>query len=66
MGWRLPMTVAILPGLKWRGKLTIKARADNGYVVGFNAQARDDSWVYDCTVMTGEQLATWTGQTDGD
>lgn len=62
--WRLPMTMYLLPGFAWRRKLIVKRRVARGYVVEFNAQAGDDSWVYDCTVLTSDQLAAWTGQSE--
>jgi hypothetical protein len=66
---RLPVTVPLLPGLRWRGKLTILSREPDGYAVAFDAVIVDTSvrerFVFDRTVLTAAQLEAWTGWREG-
>ena len=59
------LTLRLLPGLRWRGKLTILSREPDGYAVAFDAVIVDPSvrerFVFDRTVLTAEQLEAWTG-----
>lgn len=61
-----PLTLKLLPGLRWRGKLTVTRRTeDGGYAVEFNAESPkadpQERWVYDRAVLTAKQLTDWTG-----
>ena len=68
---RFPLRLKLLPGLRWRGELTVVQRtaqaefADIRYVVAFNAERTKaeprERWVYDRAVLTANQLKDWTG-----
>ena len=61
----LPRTLAILPGQRWTGHLTVKSRQGDGlYVVQFDARAPQPSgepFIYDVVLLTGPQILGWTG-----
>jgi hypothetical protein len=60
-----PLKLDLPPGLRWRGKLTVTARAVDGYAVEFNAESPkadpQERYVYDRAVLTAKQLKDWTG-----
>lgn len=62
---RLPHTLPLKSGLKWRGKLKVERRQDGGYLVAFDAEAPNahpnERQVYDVTVLSPKQLEDWTG-----
>jgi hypothetical protein len=63
---RLPLTLTLKPGLRWRGRLVVQSREPNGcYAVAFTAEVADpkviDRYVYDHAVLTAAQLEAWTG-----
>ncbi len=59
------MKLKLLPGLKWKGHLTIIATDRTGYVVKFTAEIVDPRvefrHVYDQTTLSAMQLFDWTG-----
>ena len=54
-------TYKILPGLRWSGKLKVIALDADGYVVGWDAQDKNGTYIYDRAVLTGKQFQEWTG-----
>jgi hypothetical protein len=55
----------IVPGRKWKGKITVMARDGEGYAVSFDAEAVDvrvrDRYVFDRAVLSPKTLKDWTG-----
>jgi len=63
---RLPLTLPLLPGLRWRGKLRVMRLGKDGSAdVEFDAEIVhpdvQDRFVFDRTTLTAKQLADWTG-----
>lgn len=62
-----PVTLALLPGLRWKGKVRVECKEGDGYLVQFDAEIVDpavlERIVYDRTVLTQKQLFDWTGAT---
>ncbi len=61
--------LALLPDAKWDGHLTILRRQEADYAVEFDAvdpKARAERHVMDRTVLTPEQLFSWTGYKETD
>lgn len=63
---RLPLTLPLLRGLRWRGKLRVlERRADGRYLIAFDAidpkAPRSERVVYDHAALTADQLCAWTG-----
>ena len=60
-------TLAIKPGLKWKGKLSVDSReGGHCYAVSFDAEivnAPEGSarYVYDRAVLSRQQVIDWTG-----
>lgn len=62
---KFPMTVPLLPGLRWQGKMRIVGPHDDGYAVEFDAEAPKadplERFVFDHAVLTAKQVCDWTG-----
>jgi len=67
---RFPLTLPLLPGLRWKGKLKVSARCQDGYPVAFDAEINrpepevrnhPERYIFDRTVLTAKQLKDWTG-----
>jgi hypothetical protein len=62
---RFPMKLALLPGLRWKGKLTVVQEDGAGYLVQFDAEIVDpavsERFVFDRAVLTRQQVKDWTG-----
>ncbi len=63
---KLPMRLALLPGLKWKGTVRVEERTDDGlWQVQFDAEATSPDvvqrYISDRTTLTDEQLKKWTG-----
>lgn len=63
-----PKKLKLLPGLKWRGHLTVLSREPEGFAVAFDAESPKadprERYVFDRAVLTPKQLENWTGWTD--
>lgn len=58
------LTLKLLPGLKWSGKLKVEQKRDDGYLVSFDAEdpsSTTERYVYDRTVLSADKLYEWTG-----
>lgn len=57
--------LALLPGLRWEGSLTVMSKEPTGYAVEFDAVAPQadpqERHVFDRAVLTAKQLKDWTG-----
>lgn len=61
VGNRFPRKLAILPGLRWSGKLIVESRrADGTYQCAFDARA-GRAFIYDRVPLTARQIRDWTG-----
>lgn len=62
---KLPVTLPILPGLRWAGKLKVETKVAGGYQCQFDAEdLRKDvknPYIYDRYVLTTSQIHDWTG-----
>jgi len=62
---KLPRKLKLLPGLRWRGQLTIMSIEPSGYAVAFDAEATDPEvisrFIFDRAVLTAKQIKDWTG-----
>lgn len=61
---RIPHKLELLPGLRWKGSLSVVQRDGKKFVVQFNAQGIDSGavqYIYDRTVLTAKQMKDWTG-----
>lgn len=62
---RLPRKLALLPGLRWRGHMTVLRRDSDGYLVAFDAYTANpadaEHWIGDRATLTAEQIREWTG-----
>jgi hypothetical protein len=65
-----PLKLKLLPGLRWKGKLTVRSREPDGYAVCFDAEInRPESevrhnlerYIFDHAVLSAKQLVAWTG-----
>jgi hypothetical protein len=61
---RFPLTLKLLPGLRWTGKMRIREKLERGYLVDWDAE--DPSAVYercvmDRSVLSATQIEDWTG-----
>lgn len=60
-----PMKLALLPGLRWRGKLTVESEQKGGYLVQWDAEETSpkvrDRFIFDRAVLTAKQIKDWTG-----
>lgn len=70
-GDRYPMRLALLPGLRWAGTLSVLGNWPEGFPVAFdavivNAKPGDARHVFDHAILTGEQLRGWTGVSPAD
>jgi hypothetical protein len=63
-----PVTLKLLPGLRWKGKLRVIDKTYDGrYLVDFDAVSEMslyESYIYDRTELTADQLREWTGWTE--
>ena len=57
--------LALLPGLRWKGSLTIVGDYGDRYAVAFDAESTDpqvvERHIYDRTILTARQVEDWTG-----
>lgn len=63
---RYPMRLALLPGQKWAGTLSVLGNWPQGFPVAFDAvivgaPKGSQRYVFDHAILTGEQLQAWTG-----
>jgi hypothetical protein len=62
---KLPAKLALLPGLRWSGHLTVSRALDDGrWLVDWDAhdaRCSTERWIGDRAVMTAEQIKDWTG-----
>jgi hypothetical protein len=66
-----PMKLSLLPGLRWRGKLTVdgpnvgKRGKSDGWLVQWDAEEADPKvfarFIYDRAILTSKQVKAWTG-----
>lgn len=62
----LPLTLPLLPGLRWTGALRVtRFEADGSACVEFDAEEPNadpqERYVFDRAVLTAKQLKDWTG-----
>lgn len=62
---RLPLTLDLLPGLRWQGKVKVWPKENGQYLCEFNAFApkaeQGACYIMDVGRLTPEQLKDWTG-----
>lgn len=61
-----PRTLKLLEGLRWKGKMRVMRKSDDGYDVQFDAEIVDPELggpkiVYDHGVLSADQIKDWTG-----
>lgn len=56
-----PMTLKLKDGLEWTGKIRVEAPGDGKYLVCFDAQDANGTFIYDRHLFTRELILDWTG-----